>query len=319
MRIGHKQAECTVQLVGEAQEEEEQAGFVEEREVEWTVGAVEAVEEWKMVEKRSPKWVRRKGGSDAVRPLESPKWKMEDQRWVREPEKGEVGPRQLTLSDYITPKRARAKNPVKTRNGFSILYSDEDLESICGECGVDDSLEFIGEVVDVPEESGKQDGTESILEVGEPGNGGELVGETVEVTIDSGASKSVWPRKRKGVLRRKGKTGVKLAAANGSPIEVNGEAALHFRREGRKCVMRFLDADVRRPLGSVSAIVDEGNSVVFSRRESYIMNDATGEKIPMRRKGGVFVIELEADETTGKRGVVMGAEEQGEKVFRRQA
>ena len=42
--------------------------------------------------------------------------------------------------------------------------------------------------------------------------------------------------------------------------------------------MRFLDADMRRPLGAVSAIVDEGNIVVFSKSGSFIQNDATGER-----------------------------------------
>jgi len=43
-------------------------------------------------------------------------------------------------------------------------------------------------------------------------------------------------------------------------------AMLEFELKGRKCGMRFLDADVKKPLGAVSAIVDEGNTVVFSRK-----------------------------------------------------
>ena len=57
--------------------------------------------------------------------------------------------------------------------------------------------------------------------------------------------------------------------------------------------MKFLDADVKKPLGAVSAIVDEGNTVVFSRKRSYIQNDATGEKIQIHRSGGTFVIKLD--------------------------
>ena len=117
--------------------------------------------------------------------------------------------------------------------------------------------------------------------------------EVVEVTVDSGASKSVWPIGKKGVERTKGGVKVKLAAANGSPIKVEGEAKLHFKRGGRRCEMRFLDADVRRPLAAVSAIVDEGNDVHFSKSGSYILNVATGERIPMVRRKGVYVIELE--------------------------
>ena len=79
-----------------------------------------------------------------------------------------------------------------------------------------------------------------------------------------------------------------MAAANGSPIRVEGEASLHFRAGGRKCTINFLDADVRRPLGAVSAIVDGGNFVVFSPSGSRIENGKTGERIPLVRKGGVM-------------------------------
>ena len=192
---------------------------------------------------------------------------------------------------------------VVLRNGFGALDEEEDEEA---------EAEEIGEAREAPE-----------------GETERQVDEVVEVTIDSGASRSVWPKNRKGVVRSKGGEGVKLAAANGSPIEVCGEATLHFQRGRRKCAMRFLDADVRRPLGSVSAIVDEGNTVVFSRSGSYISNDASGEKIRMARKGGVFVVELEADKpgsgrAGGARGarrdVVMGAgAEEEEVVFRRRA
>ena len=54
--------------------------------------------------------------------------------------------------------------------------------------------------------------------------------------------------------------------------------------------MNFLDADVRRPLGAVSAIVDGGNTVVFSPSGSHVENTRTGEKIPLVRKGGVYVM-----------------------------
>ena len=61
-----------------------------------------------------------------------------------------------------------------------------------------------------------------------------------------------------------------------------------------KCSMKFLDADVRRPLASVSAIVDVGNVVVFGQRESFIENMSTSKRIPMCRMSGVFVMRLDA-------------------------
>ena len=48
-------------------------------------------------------------------------------------------------------------------------------------------------------------------------------------------------------------------------------------------------------MAAVSAIVDEGNIVVFGPAEggSFIQNVATGEKIGMKRKKGTYVIEAE--------------------------
>ena len=120
----------------------------------------------------------------------------------------------------------------------------------------------------------------------------ETVQEVVEVTVDSGAAKSVWPSRKKGVERTKSKKAVELAAANGSPIRVEGDARLEFIRDGMKS-MKFVGADVKRPLASVGAIVDKGNGVVFGLHESFIENVSTGQRIPMCRRNGVFVMRLD--------------------------
>jgi hypothetical protein len=124
----------------------------------------------------------------------------------------------------------------------------------------------------------------------------EEVNEIIEVTIDSGAAKSVWPLKKKGVTRTKTGKNYKLAAANGSVIRVEGEARLDFQRAGTSCCMKFLDADVKKPLAAVSAMVDEGNKVVFSPDGSFVECLRTGERIELARKKGVFVLALD----TGK-------------------
>jgi len=167
-----------------------------------------------------------------------------------------------------------------------------------------------------------------VLEVEEEAE--EDIDEIVEVTVDSGAARSVWPRRKKGVKRQKiqGKK-PKLAAANGTCIEVDGEALLEFKMSGRRCGMKFLDADVKKPLGAVSAMVDEGNTVVFSRKwGSFVENDITSERIPMSRKGGTYVmllegiVDLEAKQKKTTGGMeVNGMEEEAAKedtgVFRR--
>ena len=61
----------------------------------------------------------------------------------------------------------------------------------------------------------------------------------VRVTVESGVAKNVWPRSKKGVLRRKLVKNPKLAAANGTKIEIYGEVVLELERDGKQCAMRF--------------------------------------------------------------------------------
>ena len=57
--------------------------------------------------------------------------------------------------------------------------------------------------------------------------------------------------------------------------------------------MRFLDSDVRKPLAAVSAMSDEGDTVVFSKKwGSYVENDDAGERIKMERVGDTFEMVL---------------------------
>ena len=74
----------------------------------------------------------------------------------------------------------------------------------------------------------------------------------VRATVDSGAARSVWPRRKKGVPRRKLDKKPKLAAATGTKIEVQAEAFLEFEENGKQCGIRFLDTDVKKPLAAVS-------------------------------------------------------------------
>ena len=142
------------------------------------------------------------------------------------------------------------------------------------------------------------------------------VNEVVEVTIDSGAAKSVWQINKNGVTRQKAIENVRLMAANGSPIKVEGEAILNFTRGDTRCEMKFLDAEVRKPLGAVSAIVDQGSIVVFSRVGSYIRSDATGEVIPVVRSGGTYVIQVEAATKETTKCLEVNGEEEFEEGHR---
>ena len=55
--------------------------------------------------------------------------------------------------------------------------------------------------------------------------------ETEEITVDSGAGRNVWPRTRKeGGKLQKLKKAVRLSAANGQEMKVDGEKQVSSRR-----------------------------------------------------------------------------------------
>ena len=75
-------------------------------------------------------------------------------------------------------------------------------------------------------------------------NAVDVVQEIVEITVDSGSAKSVWPIRKKDVARTKTTKTVRLVAASGGPIHVEGDARLDLVRDGKKCSTKFLDAVV---------------------------------------------------------------------------
>ena len=122
-----------------------------------------------------------------------------------------------------------------------------------------------------------------------------------KITIDSGAAESVLPTDLvpnetliEGDAKRRG---VKYVAANGGKMENMGEKRVRFRRHGAAGVnsIMFQVTGVGKPLASVSRILDKGNGVVFSRKGegSYIINEKTRERIPIKEEKGTFVIDVE--------------------------
>ena len=59
--------------------------------------------------------------------------------------------------------------------------------------------------------------------------------------------------------------------------------------------MTFQVTDVRRPLLAVRRLVEKGNKVMLAPdgEESYIYNRVTKTKVPIKKKGGSFVIEAQ--------------------------
>ena len=60
--------------------------------------------------------------------------------------------------------------------------------------------------------------------------------------------------------------------SNGSPIRDEGVAKLEYIRGGMRCNIRYLAADVKRPVAAMIAIVDEGDVVVFGPHDHYAEN-----------------------------------------------
>ena len=95
------------------------------------------------------------------------------------------------------------------------------------------------------------------------------------------------------VVMRKLEKKIKLVAANGTPINVEGEQVVEFKKDGKRYGMNFLITDVKKPLAAVGAIVDQGNRVVFDGGHSWwcllvvIAGGDCGWCLLVARAGGV--------------------------------
>ena len=116
-----------------------------------------------------------------------------------------------------------------------------------------------------------------------------------KITIDSGAADSVLPRDMLAsefpLLPKQ--EGIRFVAANGNVIGNYGRRNLAFKTQGRSGVncMTFHVTDVKKPLASVSKMVEKGSSVHFTPYGSYI-EGPKGEKIKLVQEGGVYVVDV---------------------------
>jgi len=127
-----------------------------------------------------------------------------------------------------------------------------------------------------------------------------------KVTVDSGAEDSVWPATHvdwdKVVETEESRNGIGFVAANGSRMVNYGGTKVEFVKEGKRKCMNFQVTDCKKPLASVSKIVDKGNRVVFDSEGSFIENKLTGEIMKLERERGtyVMVVEYETSEEVAK-------------------
>ena len=116
---------------------------------------------------------------------------------------------------------------------------------------------------------------------------------TGKITIDSGAADCVMPKEVLGdrFPLLPAKEGIRFCAANGTPIQNYGRLFSTAEKRGLNC-MQFHVTDVKKPLASVSRIVEKGSSVHFTPSESYILSPS-GEKIVLKLENGVYVMNVE--------------------------
>ena len=61
---------------------------------------------------------------------------------------------------------------------------------------------------------------------------------------------------------------------------------------GQQRAIKAQVCEVNKALLSVHRMVHAGNTVVFSRSGSYVLDDATGERIHLREQGGMYMLKL---------------------------
>ena len=76
-------------------------------------------------------------------------------------------------------------------------------------------------------------------------------------------------------------------AANNTKIAVHGKKALRgYTNEGSEIGLDIQIADVKKALGSVRRICEDGNRVVFDYEGSYAENNCTEEKVALLKDRG---------------------------------
>ena len=120
----------------------------------------------------------------------------------------------------------------------------------------------------------------------------------IEGVMDSGASESVAPPGLCAdypIMPSAGsKSGQMYTTAGKDEIPNMGEQILDVILDnGKECQVKYQVAEVNRPLNSISEICDaaDGQVVIFGRSGGAVLNLATGEQTPFRRKDGIYVLD----------------------------
>ena len=116
------------------------------------------------------------------------------------------------------------------------------------------------------------------------------------ITMDSGSNVDILPADELPQFAVKPPTGIrrgkKLAAANGTAIEVNGEHLVQFTvKEGHDLEWPFLVGDFKKALKSVGTTCDAGNYVLYTEWGGYIINAKSHKHIEFHRVRNTYAID----------------------------
>ena len=97
--------------------------------------------------------------------------------------------------------------------------------------------------------------------------------------------------------------GLTYGCAGGKEIPNEGQQRLPLVTcSGNKAGLTFQVAEVSKNLASVSKVCDMGNRVIFGKGGGVIQNLHSGIITPVRRQGGIYILDLWLDRQQGRNG-----------------
>ena len=118
----------------------------------------------------------------------------------------------------------------------------------------------------------------------------------IEVTIDSGACDIVMPLSMCSEIpiqeSERQREGMEYEVANGETIPNEGERRCLLMTIGAHAPKKivFQVAEVHKPLLSITRVSDAGYECHLNKVGGYLLDTYTGEKVPITRKGNLYVM-----------------------------
>lgn len=137
--------------------------------------------------------------------------------------------------------------------------------------------------------------SDGIMHVGRDTSRGTKEKGYVEITVGSGTAEVVAPLGFAADYRAKpsasSRAGAKYHTASGNIIANQGEKRVMLKTEcGELRAITLQSVDVTKPCASAGHITAHGQRVVLGDEDAYIAHTATGSKVPLTKRGSVFVM-----------------------------